>query len=109
MAPRHHWDGLISIPIAVNIGGFGQHIKTAKPATVTAFFQMLYVVQLVYLFAIAFIKFSILLFFRRIFSIPQIKAPLFVMSSIVASWLIAAVLTSQAISIEIHVDSLHRF
>ena len=61
---------------------------------------MLYVVQIVYLVAIAFIKFSILLFFRRIFSIPQIKIPLLVIASTVASWLVATVIIPQSISLE---------
>ena len=52
---------------------------------------MLYVDQIVYLFAIAGIKFSIILFYRRIFSVPGTKIPLIIIGAVVMGWLIATV------------------
>ena len=77
--------------LAVIIGGFGQHVQLATLETATRFFQMLYFVQIVYIFAIAFIKWSILLFYRRIFSVSGTKVPLLVIGVIVLCWSIASV------------------
>ena len=56
---------------------------------------MLYIVQVVYLFAIAMIKFSILLFYRRIFSIPSTRLPAYMIAAAVMGWLIATVRLSE--------------
>ncbi|MCJ1352543.1 MAG: hypothetical protein MMC33_002527 [Icmadophila ericetorum] len=88
------WSICIGQIVAVIIGGFGQHVQLATLETATRFFQMLYFVQIVYIFAIAFIKWSILLFYRRIFSVSGTKVPLLVIGVIVLCWSIASILAS---------------
>ena len=76
---------------AVDIGEYGRHIQLATPESVAGFFKMLYVDQLVYVLALAGIKFSIILFYRRIFNVPGTKIPLIIISASVMGWLIAMV------------------
>lgn len=63
------------------------------------YFKLLYALDLVYPFAIAFIKFSIILFYRRIFSVPQTKKPLLALGVIVGAWWIAAVGATEPIEV----------
>ena len=71
-------------------GGYGKH-EEPTPSEVVGFFKALYVVELVYIYAIAFIKFSILLFYRRIFSVSTTKLPAYIIGATVLAWLTALV------------------
>lgn len=70
---------------------FGRHYEFATATSITYFFKTLYVIQITYLVAIACIKFSIMLLYRRVFSIPQTKWPLIILATFEGAWLIATV------------------
>ena len=75
--------------LATTSGGFGQHIVVLEPPTITSFFKCLYAVQIVYPLTIAAIKYSILLFYYRIFHVPQLKWPLRVVAAVITAWWMA--------------------
>ena len=75
--------------LGVAIGAYGRHIEYVPPTSIIPFFQLLYSLQIVYLFSIFLIKTSILLFYRRIFSIPETRVPAIVIAAILVGWLIA--------------------
>jgi hypothetical protein len=74
-----------------NIGAYGKHIEYVNPEAIAPFFQLLYSLQIAYLFSIFFTKLSLLLFYRRVFSIPETKWPAYVIAGILVAWLIATV------------------
>ena len=78
-------------PPAVKTGEFGRHIEFATPTTLENFLKALYTAQLVYPTAICTIKFSILCFYRRIFSVPSIKIPMYILGGIMIAWWISTV------------------
>ena len=92
--------------VAVDIGKFGRHIQLATPESVVGFFKMLYVDQAVYLLAIAGIKFSIILFYRRIFNVSGTKIPLIIIGASVMAWLIATVSSLPILTVWNLCDSL---
>ena len=92
--------------VAVDIGRFGRHIQLATPESVVGFFKMLYVDQAVYLLAIAGIKFSIILFYRRIFNVSGTKIPLIIIGASVMAWLIATVSSLPILTVWNLCDSL---
>lgn len=80
------------IKLAVEKGNFGRHIlPTTMPSEIVRFLKCLFGVQVGYPIAIAAIKFSILFFYRRIFSIGPTKLPLVLLGAVVAAWAIAMV------------------
>ena len=85
--------------VAVDIGNYGRHVQVATPESVVGFFKMLYVDQAVYLLAIAGIKFSIILFYRRIFNVSGTKIPLIIIGASVMGWLIATVSLSPILTV----------
>ena len=79
---------LILDPTAVS-NGMGKHVKDAGPNAVEKWHQVLYVYENFYAPAIATTKFSVLLFYNRIFSIPKFRTILYIIASTVAAWWIA--------------------
>lgn len=75
----------------VEIGAYGKHIKYVNPAVIPTFFKLLYALQIFYLFSIAFIKLSLVVFYRRIFSVPQTRWPAIIIGASVVIWAIASV------------------
>lgn len=73
--------------------GLGKHIWATGNAlqALEDFYFGLFVLQLCYTTAIVFVKFSILAFYRRIFRVNSIKAPLYTLWTIVGCWGIALV------------------
>ena len=67
----------------------GKHVKDARPDAVEEWHQVLYVYENFYAPAIATTKFSVLLFYNRIFSIPKFRTVLYILASTVAAWWIA--------------------
>ena len=78
---------------AVRTGNFGQHATHFTPETRTNFFIDLFVVQILYPMSIATTKYSILLFYRRIFNIPKTRIPLIAIGVAVTIWLVGVVRT----------------
>lgn len=76
---------------AVLLGNFGRHEEFLTPQKLVSFFKCLYVVQILHSVSIGLIKFSILLFFRRIFRIPKTRIPVIVLAAVIAAWLVATV------------------
>ncbi|CCD55779.1 hypothetical protein BofuT4_P153410.1 [Botrytis cinerea T4] len=62
------------------------------PSEIVRFLKCLFGVQVGYPIAIAAIKFSILFFYRRIFSIGPTKLPLVLLGAVVAAWAIAMII-----------------
>lgn len=81
------------LTLGVRIGGYGQHIEVviATPSRFVNYFKMLYIVQIMYPITIAFIKWSILAFYRHIFSVGRAKIPLYTIGGIIVAWLIVVV------------------
>ncbi|KAI9674924.1 MAG: hypothetical protein M1822_008986 [Bathelium mastoideum] len=92
------WLILCALPFAwaegiVDINGtyhynFGQHIAHATPSILEGFLAATWAFQLLYNFAIAFAKLSILALYWRIFHVPSFKVPLLLTTSLVMSWLV---------------------
>ena len=68
---------------------FGKHVKDARPDAVEKWHRVLYIYQNFYLPAIATTKFSVLLFYNRVFPIPRFRILLYILASTVAAWWIA--------------------
>lgn len=85
------WVTCILFIAAVENGQFGRHAASATAQTMYNFFRALYIVQITYLISIAGVKFSILLFYRRIFNVSATKIPLLILACIEGAWLIATV------------------
>ena len=75
----------------VEIGAYGKHIKYVNPAVIPTFFKLLYALQIFYPLSIAFIKLSLVVFYRRIFSVPQTRWPAIIIGASVVIWAIASV------------------
>ena len=72
--------------------GFGQHIEVAGPnpnLAASHWFKIFYVFEAFYTTAMAITKYSIMLFYWRIFKTPHFKIALITVAVIVAAWLIA--------------------
>jgi hypothetical protein len=68
--------------------GFGKHAEVAGVPAVLTFYKCLYAFEILYAFPIAATKFSILLYYRRLFCVESIKIPIYIIGSLVACWLI---------------------
>ncbi|KAA6411597.1 MAG: hypothetical protein FRX48_04877 [Lasallia pustulata] len=81
--------------IGANYGDFGQHQKLApdgSPTNVHAmvvFNECLLALELMSISALTLIKLSVLLFYRRIFTAPAFRLPVWIVGSIVTAWGIA--------------------
>ena len=71
--------------------GFGKHAEAAGTPSVLIFYKCLYIFEVVYPFPIAFTKFSILLYYKRLFRVQSIRAPILVVAGLIACWLIYVV------------------
>jgi len=70
--------------------GLGRHITLeSSPAEIRSFLIALYVNQIIYILAVALIKFSILTFIRRAFNVASTKLPAYVIGTVIMSWFIA--------------------
>lgn len=73
---------------AVDVGGFGQHLKFQK---VEAFLKCVYAVTFLYIVALGLTKYSIIFFYRRIFRISAVKVPLYILGGFLTAFLLSAV------------------
>ena len=76
---------------AVVPGGLGHHIWTAQPDANIIWAKGVFIGEIVYTFALAAVKFSILAFYIRIFQTRTIKLPTYILIGIVTGWSIAIV------------------
>ncbi|KAF2235867.1 hypothetical protein EV356DRAFT_531424 [Viridothelium virens] len=86
-------EGIVDINGTYNYN-FGKHIATLTPSTLEGFLAATWAFQLLYNFAIAFSKLSILALYWRIFHVPSFKIPLLITTSLTMSWLIACMFAS---------------
>ena len=77
---------LIFSPVVEN--GFGKHAEVAGVPAVLTFYKCLYAFEIIYAFPIAVTKFSILLYYKRIFSVQRIKIPIYALGCLVSCWLV---------------------
>ena len=77
--------------------GVGRHIELYGPEGVKHFYLSLFVCEILYTLTLCLTKFSILLFFLRIFGKTNIRIPIYILASIVTGWAIAVV-THQGLS-----------
>ncbi|KAI9712434.1 MAG: hypothetical protein M1820_001647 [Bogoriella megaspora] len=95
---------LAAVPFAwaeaiVDINGayhynFGKHIAKATPAILVSFLQATWAFQLLYIFAIAFSKLSILAMYWRVFHVPSFKFPLILTGSLTLAWFVGCAVAS---------------
>lgn len=83
--------------------GLGQHIQKATPADIKEILILVYAAQIMYILAVATIKFSIIAFIRRVFDVSSTKIPAYIIAGVIMSWLIALVRKSM------HAESLNSF
>ena len=74
--------------------GFGQHIYVLEPDQLVAFFKIVFVTFIFYGAAVSFVKFSVLLFYNRIFPHNNFKRWLIVLGVASAIWWILITLVS---------------
>ncbi|MCJ1259543.1 hypothetical protein MMC24_007381 [Lignoscripta atroalba] len=85
------WGPCICMIVAVRYG-FGKHIEVAGPnpnIAASRWFKILYVFEVFYTAALAVTKYSIMLFYWRIFKTPHFKAALITIAVLVTAWFIA--------------------
>jgi len=70
-------------------GGIGVPFEDVTMAQLTVFNKVLFAQQFLYLFAVAAVKGSLLLFYKRIFIMPKFKMAVNVMLAVIGGWLIA--------------------
>jgi hypothetical protein len=85
---------LALILLTVLENGFGKHAEVAGTPAVLVFYKCLYIFEIVYPFPIAMTKFSILLYYKRLFRVQSIKIPIYVIAGLIACWLIYVVSVS---------------
>jgi hypothetical protein len=71
--------------------GFGKHAEVAGTPGVLIFYKCLYIFEIVYPLPIAATKFSILLYYKRLFRVQSIKLPIYILGSLIACWVIYVV------------------
>ena len=77
---------------AVDHGNFGRHIGAGTTENLSHFFESMYASQIVYPISIALTKFSILLFYMRIFKqVAWFRWTCLAIATITGAWLISAV------------------
>jgi hypothetical protein len=74
--------------------GFGKHAEVAGTPAVLIFYKYLYIFEIVYPFPITMTKFSILLYYKRLFRVQSIKIPIYIVAGLIACWLIYVVSVS---------------
>ena len=71
--------------------GVGRHIEVYGPEGVEHFYLSLFVCEILYTLTLCLTKYSILLFFLRLFTKTNIRIPIYILGSIVTGWAIAVV------------------
>ncbi|KAL2040179.1 hypothetical protein N7G274_007082 [Stereocaulon virgatum] len=74
--------------------GLGRHIELYGPAGVKHFYLGLFVTEIFYTMTLCLTKFSILLFYLRIFARTTIRIPIAILGLIITAWAIAVVATT---------------
>ncbi|KAJ5153865.1 uncharacterized protein N7500_009304 [Penicillium coprophilum] len=74
--------------------GVGTHIYSLGQTGVSHFYMNLFVCEILYTLSLCFTKYSILLFFWRIFSRTTIRIPIYIIASVVTGWGLGVILTT---------------
>ncbi|THC88925.1 hypothetical protein EYZ11_011626 [Aspergillus tanneri] len=74
--------------------GVGTHIYKWRLTGVSHFYINLFVCEILYTLSLCFNKYSILLFFWRIFKFTNIRIPIYVLASIITAWGLGVILTT---------------
>jgi len=84
--------------------GFGKHLLNIKPFSenLRKFLIGLFTLQPLYLCSVAFIKFSIIAFYRRIFRVQSTKMPAYIIVGITIIWLVGLLLAGILSCIPVH-------
>ena len=78
----------LTVKLAVHYD-FGKHVKDARPDAIAKWYKILYVYQNFYVAAVATTKFSVLLFYNRVFSTRSFRMVLYAIGATVMMWWIA--------------------
>ena len=78
----------LTVKLAVHYD-FGKHVKDARPDAVAKWYKTLFVYENFYVPAIATTKFSVLLFYNRVFSIRSFRMVLYAIGATIMVWWIA--------------------
>ena len=76
---------------AVLNSGFGKHIEVAGLHGATVFAQELYISEICYTVTISCVKYSILAFYWRLFSVSNIRLPIYILTALTTGWGVACV------------------
>ncbi|KAK4869229.1 hypothetical protein LT330_006229 [Penicillium expansum] len=74
--------------------GVGTHIYPLGMAGVSHFYINLFACEILYTLSVCFTKYSILLFFWRIFNSTNIRIPIYVLASMITGWGLGVILTT---------------
>lgn len=86
--------------------GFGRHIWVTETDSREDYYIGLFISELVYIFGIVFVKWSILAFYWRIFSADtRIRLPIWIMFTMVCMWGISVVSFSLTCD-DVHADAI---
>lgn len=82
----------ICVLVSERYNGFGRHIYILPDPgeNIREFLKILYIYQIGYLASTAFVKFSILSFYRRIFPVKELRLPISIAFGIVLSFFVSA-------------------
>ena len=78
----------LTVKLAVHYD-FGKHEKDARPDAAAKWYKILFIYENFYVPAIATTKFSVLLFYNRVFSIRSFRMILYAIGATVMTWWIA--------------------
>ena len=71
--------------------GVGRHIEVYGPEGVKHFYLSLFICEILYTLTLCLTKFSIMLFFLRIFGKTSIRIPIYILAMIVTGWAVSVV------------------
>ncbi|KAJ5371873.1 hypothetical protein N7517_003879 [Penicillium concentricum] len=74
--------------------GVGTHIYPLGLTGVSHFYMNLFVCEILYTLSLCFTKYSILLFFWRIFNRTNIRIPIYIIATVVTGWGLGVILTT---------------
>ncbi|KAJ5971296.1 uncharacterized protein N7479_001214 [Penicillium vulpinum] len=74
--------------------GVGTHIYPLGLTGVSHFYINLFVCEILYTLSLCFTKYSILLFFWRIFNLTNIRIPIYIIASLITGWGLGIILTT---------------
>ncbi|KAI9725589.1 MAG: hypothetical protein M1828_003077 [Chrysothrix sp. TS-e1954] len=98
-------DWLIIFPLIIGLGwnislsplvdhGFGKHFECASPDGIPFFLKTLFVWEYLYTILLATVKYSIILFYWRVFHVPSFRKYLWVLVFLVTGWAVGVIITS---------------